>query len=951
METAKKREPPGRLGLGRKSLLAALGVFFAGIALTALLSFWIQSELVSVGKSEFDFIYTELRSDMAGRMAANAQALRSGAALFDSKGKVSRAEWKLFCERLQVGDYLPGTQGLGYAVLVPQAGLEAHLAEIRSQGFPDYRIYPSETRAFYTSIVYLEPFTGRNLRAFGYDMYTDPVRRAAMEAARDRNEASLSGRVTLVQENGTDVQVGTLMYIPVYAPGLPATTQDERRQAIRGWVYSPFRMRDFMQGALSIWDARLAGSRMHLQVFDGEGVEEGALLYDSQDGLPPHDRVNPDGKSRLAFHAQEPLDLAGHRWTVCLRQYWARGLPVEFLGIAFVGGGGGIISVLLAFLLLSILGRRDGAIALARKLTTELRDSEEKFRVLFDNEIYAVCIYDIETGRFLDANAAHEGLYGYTRAELLGGMTFLDLSAEPEATARSVERTAREGTTFIPLRRHLRKDGSVFPVEIVSGPYLWRGRKVMFVLAHEITARFEAEEALKTSEAKLAAILRNSRDAIGVQVGGIWEMCNPAALQMFRASSPAELLGTAVLACIAPGERALMEGAMGKALRDDVVPGSWNTRGLRLDGQEFDMEVSLSSYLLEGVPHELVILRDITERRTMEREVQTQRDFAMQIVNAMGQGLTVTDSEEKFEFVNPAFAQLFGYAMADLIGKGPEDVTDPESKDTLAQVAADRLAGRTSSYESRILRADGTLAPVLITGVPRGKAGSYEGSIAVITDLSEEKRMQAELRSALAENQALLSELQHRVKNSFNMISSMINLAAGGRVAPETTVVLRDLVTRVSAISELYTLLYTSGSFSSIRLDAYCSRIAGAIVGLSRGLVLEEDLEPVMVPARYAAPLGLIVTELVTNVQKYAYPPGQAGRLSLGLHRRGRGFRLEVRDEGPGLAPGFEAERDGGMGLKVVMGLARQVQAELRLDPEGPGAHWILDLDPEEAKG
>lgn len=940
-----------RLGASRASLLAAHGVFLLGIAITALLSFWIQKGLVSSGRTEFDFVYTELSSNIAGRLAANAQALSSGAALFDSQGQVSRAEWRLFCERLQVGGYLPGTQGLGFAALIPHAGLAAHLAEIRSQGFPDYRIYPPEPRPLYTSIIYLEPFTERNLRAFGYDMYTDPVRRVAMEAARDRNEASLSGRVILVQENGMDIQAGTLLYLPVYARGLPATTVEERRKAIRGWVYSPFRMRDFMRGALSSWDARLAGSRMRLQVFDGTGAEEGALLYDSQEGLSARDRVNPDGRSRLAFSVQEPLDLAGQRWTVRLSQYWARGLPVEFLGIAFVGGGGAIISVLLAFLLLSILGRRDGAIALAHKLTTELRDSEEKFRVLFDNEIYAVCIYDIGTGRFLDANAAHEGLYGYSRAELLEGMTFLDLSAEPEATARSVERTAREGTTFIPLRRHRRKDGSVFPVEIVSGPYLWRGRKVMFVLAHEITARFEAEVALKTSEAKLSAILRNSRDAIGVQVGGIWEMCNPAALQMFRASSPAELLGTEVLACIASEERARMEGALSQGLRGDGVPDSWNTRGQRLDGQEFDMEVSLSSYTLEGVPHELVILRDITERLRMEREVQTQRDFAMQIVNAMGQGLTVTDPEERFEFVNPAFAQLFGYASADLLGKSPQDVTDPESQDVLAQVAVDRLAGRTSSYESRILRADGTVAPVLITGVPRGKAGSYEGSIAVITDLSEEKRMQSELRSALAENQALLNELQHRVKNSFNMISSMINLAAGGKVAPETAAILRDLVTRVSAISELYTLLYTSGSFSSIRLDAYFSRIAGAILGLSQGLVLEEDLEPVMVPARYAAPLGLILTELVTNVQKYAYPSGQGGRLALSLRRRGRGFRLEVRDEGPGLATGFNPEQDGGMGLKVVAGLARQVQSELRLDPEGPGVHWILDFEPEVVKG
>jgi CHASE1-domain containing sensor protein len=71
---------------------------------------------------------------------------------------------------------------------------------MRAAGFPDYEVKPPGPRDFYTSITHIQPFAGRNLRAFGYDMFSEPVRRAAMEAARDSGAAAATGKVTLVQE-------------------------------------------------------------------------------------------------------------------------------------------------------------------------------------------------------------------------------------------------------------------------------------------------------------------------------------------------------------------------------------------------------------------------------------------------------------------------------------------------------------------------------------------------------------------------------------------------------------------------------------------------------------------------------------------------------------------------------------------------------------------------------
>ncbi|MBI5944252.1 MAG: PAS domain S-box protein [Chloroflexi bacterium] len=169
--------------------------------------------------------------------------------------------------------------------------------------------------------------------------------------------------------------------------------------------------------------------------------------------------------------------------------------------------------------------------------------------------------------------------------------------------------------------------------------------------------------------------------------------------------------------------------------------------------------------------------RDITERKEMEQELQAQHDFVTQILSLMGQGLTVTDAEGNFEFVNPAYAKLFGYEPSEMIGKKPADVTLPEDRATLAEQRKNRLEGKTSVYESHLVRADGGASPVLITGVPRERDGKYAGAIAVITDLTEQKRIESELRDAKSQlEKALIREQKLSKTDALTGISNRRHL-------------------------------------------------------------------------------------------------------------------------------------------------------------------------------
>ncbi len=180
------------------------------------------------------------------RLQAYEQALQGASALFAANDMVSRTDWGSYVGGLQLDRDLPGIQGTGFALMVRPEQRHAHEASVRAEGFPSYRIHPEGARDIYSSIVYMEPFGGRNLRAFGYDMYSDPVRREAMERARDTGKLALSGRVILVQEVDSGIQPGFLMYLPIYRG--PAADALTRRASLIGFVFSPFRAHDMISG-------------------------------------------------------------------------------------------------------------------------------------------------------------------------------------------------------------------------------------------------------------------------------------------------------------------------------------------------------------------------------------------------------------------------------------------------------------------------------------------------------------------------------------------------------------------------------------------------------------------------------------------------------------------------------------------------------------------------------
>ncbi len=200
------------------------------------------------------------------------------------------------------------------------------------------------------------------------------------------------------------------------------------------------------------------------------------------------------------------------------------------------------------------------------------------------------------------------------------------------------------------------------------------------------------------------------------------------------------------------------------------------------------------------------------------------------------------------------------------------------------------------------------------------------------------------LGAALKENRTLFRELQHRIKNTLTMISGIVSYSVSDSRSPETLASLQGVLARIRSVSDLYSLLYSSESQGEVRLDEYFGKVVAGLESLVKDIRITSGFDPVAVSAADAAPLGIVLAELVTNAIKYAFPDGQSGVISVTLRRTARDARLEVADDGVGLPPGFALCANSGTGLSLVSGLAAQVSGHFSIENGVTGTICVVEF-------
>lgn len=421
----------------------------------------------------------QVRGRIEKRMAEYEQVLRGGVGLYNSSNEVSRQEWHDYVRTCEVQQHFPGIQAMAVAVIVPEDERQSFIEKVRSEGFDDYRIHPAGKRDTYTAIVFIEPFDWRNQRAFGYDMYSEPVRRTAMDRSIDTGLPSISGKITLLQETNKNVQPGVLCYLPYYAGHETPQSVEERRKSIRGWVYAAFRMNDLMDGIVGSDNSDVA-----FRIFDSKSKDFESLLFDSDEEV--------DYVSNNRFVSVTQADVSGREWTI---EFAAK---PQFFGATqtviswLVALGGILFNGFLFVVMHSLRLQRESAIRLANKMTAGFETSESRNQLVLENASEAILSVS-DKGEIVAANrAAHrvfnanETLVGTDFAQLVPD---LDLS---EVAQHSNPSSNDEETGIAISCRQL--DGHEFPGRLSVGYLNAAGSESYIVIVRDETARVEAEK-------------------------------------------------------------------------------------------------------------------------------------------------------------------------------------------------------------------------------------------------------------------------------------------------------------------------------------------------------------------------------------------------------------------------------------------------------------------------
>jgi PAS domain S-box-containing protein len=249
-------------------------------------------------------------------------------------------------------------------------------------------------------------------------MFSNPIRRKAMETARDSNKTVVTGKVNLVQETEKEVQGGFLIYLPVYKKGSPQTTLNDRRKNIIGWVYSPFRMGNFMEGIFSE-----RGEDLDVEIYDSENILEGTKMYSSLTNnlLPVHPAT-----------IKKVIDLNGHKWNVLISYTPLLESRLGFKATSIILIVGLSLSVLLTIITYLLINKRiltANAYAERKTAGNSLRQLQEDQQILLDNIPAWVFFKDTEN-RFIRVNKTFADVMGMSVKQLEGKSLFNIFSNE-----------------------------------------------------------------------------------------------------------------------------------------------------------------------------------------------------------------------------------------------------------------------------------------------------------------------------------------------------------------------------------------------------------------------------------------------------------------------------------------------------------------------------------------
>jgi PAS domain S-box-containing protein len=359
-----------------------------------------------------------------------------------------------------------------------------------------------------------------------------------------------------------------------------------------------------------------------------------------------------------------------------------------------------------------------------------------------------------------------------------------------------------------------------------------------------------------------------------------------------------------------------------------------NLFGLRADGSEFPVEISLSPMETQKGTLVTAAVRDVSDRR---RQEQMLRD----LLESAPDSMVIVDNSGQIQLVNSQTERLFGHPRADILGKTVEALIPERFRDMHVK-HRDRFFAQPSIRPMGLgldlygLHANGSEFPVEISLSP---IQTRDGVLvaAAVRDITDRQRGEERLRRSLAEKEVLLKEIHHRVKNNLQVIASLLNLQQSTGTKRDTSSMLQESRNRIKTMALVHESLYQSRDLAAIDTHDYLQRLVRDLF-MSYSpegpkIDLKVDVEAVRVPIDTAVQCGLLLNELLSNALKHAFADRKSGTVEVSFKHEEDDLVLLVRDDGVGLPEGLDRESPETLGLRLVHTITEQLGGRVELKP------------------
>ncbi len=597
-----------------------------------------------------------------------------------------------------------------------------------------------------------------------------------------------------------------------------------------------------------------------------------------------------------------------------------------------------------------------------------LKESEERFKALINNSNDIIRILD-EDGKIIFDSPSSQRILGYDDGFIIGKSPLEFVHPDDRnRVINDLGEVYENNNPGVPTEfRILKSDGSYIPVETIA-QNLTDVPAVggVVITTHPLTDRKKFEKALNESERLLTDIIDFLPDATFAinQEGKViaWNR----AVENMTGTLKEDILNKGNYEYAIPwyGRR---RPVLIDLIQDKNVEYREEYDFVQKDGETLTAEVFipsiyggrgaylwvLASPLLDSKGNHygaIESVRDITHRKKAELALQRSEERFRAVAESAVDAIITTDVNGKVLFCNSSLKSIFGYKKGEIIGKNLT-VLMPErmKKDYIKGLEMFRFSGEHDRVGKTLktigLRKDGTEFPFEMS-LASWKSGDSNFFTSIIRDITENENAKTQIVESLYEKETLLKEIHHRVKNNLQIISSLLDLQENYVKEDVTAVnVLKESQNRVLSMAMIHEMLYQSKDLSHINFSDYLRSLISNLFhtyGVANRIVSVVDVEDCYLNVETSVPLGLIISELLSNSLKYAFPDDRTGEIRIAIEGENDGFKLLISDDGIGFPIDIDFRHvSTSLGLQLVNSLVDQLDGTIELD-NNKGTKFII---------